>query len=231
MACNLTLHVNNILPHHHRFGNMPRVLDDVSTSNRLSDRQHIITITGKISALSHAHELLRRIHQPNERLLTMLRNFHINQCVWFRRRLHRWREGIDSEGYLPTIYVSYQGKLYPTHEARIRPHFGDLSLPQTPCLSSIDDDAIPQPDLPAFPNNPRFSPPGFRAPRRGRTPMYDLIHGIIVCSFEPSISFLFLPISPSSVVSPFRAPFHRVHRLYLNSCHYRGIHQDPYRSP
>lgn len=90
IAWNLALHVNNILPHYHCFGIMPRVLGSIDTSSRLSEHQHLMSLACEITAQSRARDLLQRIITPHKRNLTTLHHFYINQRVWFHLRLHGW---------------------------------------------------------------------------------------------------------------------------------------------
>lgn len=66
---------------------------------------------------------------PYKRNVLSLRSFAVNQVVLFYRQRYGWRKGVVSCIERPTIFVFLDGKLLPTHKARVRPYFDELSLP------------------------------------------------------------------------------------------------------
>ena len=126
---NCTQHTNRILPHLHRFGIMPRVLGELDNSPTTRERIALMELLRTETERTRAEKVISSAINPSRRQTTSIRHFHVEQNVWFYRRKFGWRTGQVARIDLPTIYLSYDSKLFPTHENRVRPFFGDLSLP------------------------------------------------------------------------------------------------------
>ena len=74
------------------------------------------------------------------RHVNSLLNVHVYQKVWFYRRKHGWRQGVVSKINRPTVHVTYENRDYPTHELRVRPYFGEFSVP--PEIRENEDEII-----------------------------------------------------------------------------------------
>lgn len=184
MVWDLAIHVKNIVPHYHDFGTMALILVSTESSTNLAERQYLMTMARETIAQCRAQEIVRRVNLSYKRTITTLKHFVINQFVWFHRRLHGWREGIVSKIDPPTTCVSHKSRQYPTHEAHVSPHFGELSNPPTIINDTyIAADSISHPDM--FPasaphvKNPTFY---FLSPGHGRAPFSNIFHGIYTSS-------------------------------------------------
>ncbi|KAI0565265.1 integrase core domain protein [Gracilaria domingensis] len=56
-------------------------------------------------------------------------SLQVGQQVWFHRKRHGWRKGTITQINRLEVIVSHGSRIYPTHERRVRPYFGDVSLP------------------------------------------------------------------------------------------------------
>lgn len=139
MGWNFAQHSNNIVPHYHRFGSMPRIIGALDERTRLSERVALIHLARQETATLRARDFISRALDMSRRNIVTLPSFAVQEKVWFHRHRHGWRQGVVANIDPPTIHIEYAGNLYPTHSTRVRPYFGELSIP--PPLK--DDQLVP----------------------------------------------------------------------------------------
>lgn len=126
---NSAQHNNNVLSHYHRFGVMPCIVGSLDNLSRLNERIALMELARRETDQLRAEDFIIRVLHPFRRNVNSLRSFTANEKVWFYRNRDGWRVGIVAAIEKPIITVSYDGKMFPTYENRIRPYFGELSIP------------------------------------------------------------------------------------------------------
>ena len=126
---NCTQHTNRILPHLHRFGLMSRVLGELDNSPTTRERIALMELLRTETERLRAEKGISSAINSLRRQVTSLQHFHVEQNVWFYRRKFGWRKGQIARIDRPTVYISYESNIFPTRENRVRPFFGDISLP------------------------------------------------------------------------------------------------------
>ena len=129
MAWNLTPHTHGVTPHFLRFGTMPREIGELEEPSSFRQRMALMEIAREEVASARASRVITRALDPYHRNVVRFRHFIVNQKVWFHRRLKGWQVGTVKSIDSPTIMISCDGKQYPTHEHRVRPYFGEISMP------------------------------------------------------------------------------------------------------
>ena len=149
LAWNMTPHTHNITPHFLRYGTMPRMLGELDEPSTFQQRTALMEIPREEVAAARASRVIARALDPYHRNLIRFRTFSINEKVWFYRKGSGWRVGTVSSIDSPTIMVARDGKFYPTHEHRVRPYFGEISIPPEICdVDELDlTRNVPQYDL------------------------------------------------------------------------------------
>ena len=208
MAWNFVQHVNNVLPHYHRFGEMPRQLGNVTSNTPIRERIALMELARVHTEQSRAEHTILRALNNRYRHVTDIKLFKVEDKVWFHRSKQGWRAGKVTKIQRPTIFVYHDGKIFPTHENRFRPHFGDSFTP--PELSEDDESSRGVLEKPLLlddhdGNSSELSPTR-KNKAAGKIPISDLVNGVFSVynppmKTETSIltddNVLFLKISPS----------------------------------
>lgn len=180
--------------HYYRFGIMPRLVGSVHTPSVMYERHYVESMARGNTAQSREYELLCRVKTPHKCIVTTLHQFNINQRVCFHRRIYGWHEGsVD----IPTIYVAYENRLYPTYNARAHPHFSPLSLPPDLLNDPHSDlSSIPKTALSSSSSESPFTLTfSAQSVSLGRAPVSEFLNGVFLCSCTPTTSFNYLPVS------------------------------------
>ena len=184
MSWNFVQHVNNVLPHYQRFGDMPRQLGNREIAPTTRERIALMELARQHTEQLRAEHTILRALNTRYRHVTDLKLFKVDDPVWFHRNKHGWRRGIVVRVDRPTIHVEHLGKLYPTHENRTRPFFGDTFVP--PELKNDDDSSHGIIYKPSETYQPQIEPQP--ASEVSGIPISDLINGIFSVSHPPSLS-------------------------------------------
>lgn len=129
MSWNFTKHAGRTLSHFNCFGVIPRVLGEPTGSPAIRERISLIEMARTETEKNHAEAIINKVLHSSRRHALSLHTFTIGQSVWFYRRRLGWRKCIVAKMTRPTIFVSFESRLYPTLENRARPFFGPLSMP------------------------------------------------------------------------------------------------------
>jgi len=140
MAWNFVQHTNRTLPHFNRFGVMPRVLGEMETTQTVQDRIALMEMARQETARMRAENVISNAFNAARRHVTKIPHFNFGEKVWFHSRNFGWRAGTVARIDRPTIHVSLDSKLYPSHESRVRPFFGEAYVP--PEIMANDDDEV-----------------------------------------------------------------------------------------
>lgn len=140
---NFAQHTKNILPHYHRFGVMPKVLAALTESSRLSERIALMHIASQETETFRARAFISQALDSNHRHVVPYKSISVQEKVSLHYDRYGWRQVIVSSIDSPTITVEFERKLYLTHESRVRPYFGEMSIP--PALERISSHTIIQP--------------------------------------------------------------------------------------
>lgn len=112
---NFTQQSNNVLPHYHRFGIMPKIIGKLGESSRLNERIALMELARRETDQLRALDFVLLSLDPIRLNVHSLRSFTVNDKVWLYRKRHEWHVGIIATIEKPTVTVSYEGKLFPTH--------------------------------------------------------------------------------------------------------------------
>ena len=191
MSWNFTQHRGNTIPHYNRFGVMPRELGQTESTPNIRTRIACMEIAREHTEKVRAEFTILRALNRKYRHVTEMKLFQVNDKVWFHRSKHGWRIGNVTKVERPTIHIHHNNKTYPAHENRIRPYFGENSLPPELTLDDPETcsnlDKPPERD-PSDINNDQTS--SEHSPDRNRKP--TAISDLINASF-----FVQNPIEPS----------------------------------
>ena len=138
MAWNFVQHTRNTIPHYNRFGVMPRQLGETESCPSVRNRIALMELAREHTDQARAEHVILRALNRKYRHVTDLKLFRINDKVWFHRNKFGWRLGEVVKVVRPTIHVEHNNRIYPTHESRVRPFFGDQSQPPELNLDSPD---------------------------------------------------------------------------------------------
>ena len=179
MAWNFVQHTRCTIPHYNRFGIMPRSLGESDSIPNIRYRISLMEMAREHTDKIRAEHTILRALNSKYRHVTELKLFHINNKVWFHRSKYGWRLGLVVKVDRPTIHVQYGNTLYPTQENRIRPYFGENSLP--PELNLDDPETYSNLDKPheidpSDVNNDQTSPEHSLDKNRKPTAISDLIN-------------------------------------------------------
>lgn len=181
---NYALHKNNVLPHYHRLGIMPRTIASLDEFSRLSERVALIELARIETASLRACDFITRALDINHRRIGPSKSFAVQEKVWFHRHQHEWRQAIVASIDPPTIMVEYYVKLYLIHESLVRPFSGELSVP--PPLKG-DQLVHDRPDA------------SLGTTVACRTPLSDILSTGFVASHSPVDIFLDFEISGTTI--------------------------------
>lgn len=181
---NYALHTNNVIPHYHRFGIMPRSIGNLEECPRLTERIALMELARKETECLRARNFISRALNNNRRHIVPTQSFAIHEKVWFHRHRHGWRQGTVASINHPTVMVELDRKLYPTHHTRVRHFYGELSIPPP-----LKDDQL-------LPDRPNTSP---EQTVSVRAPISAILNPVFVASHIPEPSNLTFEIPDTSI--------------------------------
>ena len=185
MAWNFVQHNQTHIPHYNRFGIMPRTLGETDSCPSIRSRIALMELAREHTDKIRAEHVILRALNRRYRHVSDLKLFTINDKVWFHRSRFGWRKGTVVKVERPTIHVQFENKTYPTHENRVRPFFGNVSLP--PDLKNDDPQSHGTMDKPDdLTNLNEQQPPENSNPELGTTnrptAISELINGTFLVS-------------------------------------------------
>lgn len=148
MAWNFVQHVHNIIPHYHRFGNMSRPPGNSESTPTICERITLVKLARIYIQQSRAEHTTLRALNARYRQITDLKLFNVDDKVRFHRNKFDWLVGIFVRVFQPTIHVEHQGKVYPTHENKIRLFFEkQFTLPELEQEDGSNHGTIDKPNV------------------------------------------------------------------------------------
>ena len=181
MAWNFVQHVDNIIPHYHRFGSMPRRLGSTDSAPTTRERIALMELSRLHTEQCRAEHTILRALNSRYRHVADLKLFKVEDKIWFHRNKFGWRTGHVVRVQRPSIHVEHQGKLYPTHENRIRPFFGEeFTPPQLEQDDELSHGIMDKPTNGEQPNTRKETPSSST-----RIPISDLVNWTFIVSNVP----------------------------------------------
>lgn len=108
---------------------MDRIIGPQNENLQLNERITPMHLARKKTDCIRARDFISRGLDTSRHSILSTKSFKISDDVCFNRQKHSWQTGTVTIIDQPTVMVIFVAKLYPAHEARVRAHFGGISIP------------------------------------------------------------------------------------------------------